>query len=348
MRALVIVAVLVGCHSSQPPPPSSSPGSGATGIKSEDVTFDDGVPGTVVRPAAAGTYPGVVLMAGSGPTDRDWNSPMLPGKNGSGKLLAEALARHGIIVLRFDKAGTGGNKHAITGNVTFDIYRDEGRAALAELRTLPGVDAKRLYVAGHSEGALHAARVAVAEGHSIAGLLLLSGTARTLEVILLAQIEHQLRMGMPAQADATVAALKQAFDDFSAGKPVDPTKVTPIKNLQVLVNSVTRPETAALSRGLFGFDPLPELSTIDVPVFVFNGAKDMQVDPVLDAKVLADTRKAANKDVTLFIAPDANHVLEHEPRPLAEINPGNVNYNADDRVIDDAALTALVDWLAKH
>ena len=63
--------------------------------------------GTVVRPAGPGPFPAVVMVAGSGPTDRDWNSPLLPGSNGSARLLAEALARAGIASLRYDKRASG-------------------------------------------------------------------------------------------------------------------------------------------------------------------------------------------------------------------------------------------------
>jgi uncharacterized protein len=63
--------------------------------------------GTVVMPEGAGPFPGVVLVAGSGPTDRDWNSPLLPGSNGSGRLLAEALGRAGFASLRYDKRASG-------------------------------------------------------------------------------------------------------------------------------------------------------------------------------------------------------------------------------------------------
>ena len=350
IRALVLTLAL-GCNASSTPPVAhgvpTDPAATMT-TTSEDITFNDGVPGTIVHPTAPGRYPGVIFMAGSGPTDRDWNSPVIPGKNGSGKLLAEALAAHGVVVLRFDKAGTGGNKHAITGDITFDIYRDEGRAALVELRRRPDVDPARLFVAGHSEGAYHAARVAAAEGHAIAGVLLLSGAGRTELSILLAQIDGQMRTAMPAQADATMSALKHAFDDFMAGKPVDPAAVTPIAGLQAVLRSATNPTTATLARGLLAFDPLPVLATIDVPVFVFNGEKDIQVDPAIDTKALVGARKAANKDVTEFLAPDANHVLEHETRARAELNGGNADYNTPERVLDAATVAAIAGWLAKH
>jgi uncharacterized protein len=63
--------------------------------------------GTLVRPSGPGPFPAVVMVAGSGPTDRDWNSPLLPGTNGSARLLAEAVARAGIASLRYDKRASG-------------------------------------------------------------------------------------------------------------------------------------------------------------------------------------------------------------------------------------------------
>ena len=353
-RALVVAIAIAGCQTPKqttdmphPATPSFAPAANMP-ITSEQVVFMDGnVPGTLVHPTAPGKYPGIIFMAGSGPTDRDWNSPLIADKKtASGKLLAEALAAHGAVVLRFDKAGVGGNKHVLTGGATFDIYRDEGRAALALLRQRPDVDAAHLFVAGHSEGAYHAARVAELEGPAIAGVLLLSGSGRTLEAILLAQIEHQLRTAMPDQADALMAALRGAFDDFAAGKTVDPDQVTQIPGLKMVLTSATAPATATLARGLLRFDPLPVVAKLDQPVFVYNGEKDIQVDPEIDAKALVKARRDANNDVTLFLAPDANHMLEHETRAKADIHPNDVGYNAPDRVLDDASVTAIVGWIA--
>src|SRR5262249_31339994 len=138
-------------------------------ITSEEVSFkvgDRSVPGTLVRPAT-GVWAGLVMIAGSGPTDRDWKSPMIAGANGSGKLVPQALAAKGVVVLRYDKAAIGGN--TMPGDqVVFETYLDEARAALAYLRTRAEVDGSHLVVVGHSEGGLHAIRVAIAEGGRIA------------------------------------------------------------------------------------------------------------------------------------------------------------------------------------
>jgi pimeloyl-ACP methyl ester carboxylesterase len=325
---------------------------GTAAIASEDVRFTVGtitVPGTIVGPSAPGRHPGLVLMAGSGPTDRDWNNPLIANRNGSGKLLAEALAARGIVVLRFDKAGVGGNKASL-GDVTFDIYVDEGRAALTLLRARADVDPAHVFLAGHSEGGIHAIRTALAEGDRLTGLVLLSSAGRTMRDILVDQVSRQLQTAAPAQAGALLGPFAKALDDFIAGKHVDPRTATSVPGLQNLLAAVTAPQAAKLSRGLISFDPAPAVAQVAIPVFVFNGQKDVQVDPEQDAKRLVAAR--AGKDVTLFLAPDANHVLEHEDKPLAALRADlaavQAGYNAADRVLDPAAVDAIAGWLLKH
>ncbi len=326
-----------------PPPKLAFDPRAKLDVASEDVVFENGnVPGTIVKPTAPGKYPGIILMAGSGPTDRNWNSPLIPATNGSGKLLAESLASHGAVVLRFDKAKVGGNKETVTAATTIDIYRDEGRAALALLRERHDVDAALLFVAGNSEGVIHAIRVAEAEGHAIAGILLLSGAGISLARELVAQVDVQMEKAMPAMKDATHTALQQALADVIAGKQVDPAAVSQIPGIQMLLRSLTAPDAAGLARTLLAFDPIADLPKVDVPVFVYAGEKDVQVDPEVNAKALA----AASSHATLFLAPDANHILEHEARAKADIGPADAKYNEPDRVLDQASADAIAQWIA--
>ena len=69
--------------------------------------FDIPVYGTITTPISTNAHPAVVFVAGSGPTDRNWCSPLLPGTNGSAKLLAEELASQGFVTLRYDKLASG-------------------------------------------------------------------------------------------------------------------------------------------------------------------------------------------------------------------------------------------------
>lgn len=335
---------------SELPAPSLIDPDGDFAITSEEVTFEaagHAVPGTLVRPDAPGPRPALVLMAGSGPTDRNWNNPLLPGDNGSAKLLAEALAKRGLVVLRFDKAGVGANKASLEG-ATFDIYRDEGVAALALLRARPDVAKDRLYLAGHSEGGMHAIRVALQEGTAIGGLLLLSASGRSMTALILSQLEPQLRTALPASADAELTAIKTAFSDFVAGKPVDATKVSKIPQLQQLVQAIVNPATASLSRSMVGWDPLPELAKVGLHILVYNGGRDIQVSPELDAKVLA----RANPQAELVIVETADHVLKHETRSMQELRASlplvQSQMNAADRTLDPATLDAITNWLIAH
>ncbi len=309
------------------------------------------VPGTLVRPVAPGKFPAIVLFAGSGPTDRDWNSPLIKTKNGSGKLLAEALASHGAVVLRFDKAMVGDNTTSLAGK-TLDVYVDETRAALAYLRSRAEVDPSHLYIAGHSEGGLHAIRTALAEDSHIAGLVLLSAAGRSLRDIVIAQITAQIARAAPDQVEAVVGPFRKALDAFIAGQAVDPKTATPIPGLQNLLASLVAPASAELARGLLTADPLAAIAKVEVPIFIYNGERDVQVDPELDAKALAAAARRTNHDVTLFLAPEADHVLKHETRSLDELRAHlaelEVDYNSPDRGLDEATVAAIVGWLAKH
>src|SRR6202022_1473257 len=93
--------------------------------------------GTLVRPSGPGPFPAVVMVAGSGPTDRDWNSPLLPGANGSARLIAEELARTGIASLRYDKRASGPhareNVPLLIGKVSMQSHVDELAGAVRTL-----------------------------------------------------------------------------------------------------------------------------------------------------------------------------------------------------------------------
>jgi uncharacterized protein len=305
---------------------------------------------TITHPTAPARYPGIVLIAGSGPTDRDWNSKLIATHNGSGKLLGDALAAHGAVVFRFDKAATGKTTVRLS-DITLDTFRDEALAGLAALRARPDVDSSRLFIAGHSEGGLHALRAALVPGTQLRGVILLSAPGRSLITVLLGQIEHQLRDAMPSGADAELATLRAAFADFTAGRPVDTQQASKIPALQQLVASFVAPDNAKVLRPMAALEPAQLVAQVAVPVLVVNGEKDIQVDPDLDAGALANARRSTDLDVTVFLAPDADHVLKHEPKTIAELrgNPHATQdgYNAPDRVLDPQLVDAIVAWIAK-
>src|SRR5262249_44073485 len=134
------------------------------------------LPGTLRIPEAAGGIACVVFFAGSGPTDRDWLSPLLPGTNGSGRQLAEGLAAKGIGSLRFDKVGSGKNMEHLEV-LSLEHYVEEAALAFDFLAARP--ECTRVFLLGHSEGVFHATGAALARqsSPSFGGLVLLAGAS---------------------------------------------------------------------------------------------------------------------------------------------------------------------------
>jgi pimeloyl-ACP methyl ester carboxylesterase len=357
--ALLVVAACSGTDKPLPQKPSDAPNAIAVEAKyeveTEDVEIDAGshtFEGTITAPKAPGKWPAILLHAGSGPTDRDWNSMLIPTKNGSGALLANELSKHGAVVLRFDKLGTGKNVPKPGEELTLDRYRDDAYAALDVLRKRPNVRPEAIYLAGHSEGGLHVTRLAQIQ--KVAGIVYLSSLSRPEGETMLAQLEKQLHnpsaMLSDKAIDQEMDGLRTAFADFIAGKPVDPQKAARIPKLQQLVQSVINPATASLMKPLLAFDNAAEAAKLTGPFFVFAGGKDLQIDLERDAKHLEKSLRDAGRDVTFHLSPDADHVLKHETKTLEQLRADPLtaqnSYNADGRVLDEDFVKALVDWLA--
>jgi hypothetical protein len=152
--------------------------------------------GTLVRPFGPGPFPAVVMVAGSGPTDRDWNSPLLPGTNGSARLLAEALARAGIASLRYDKCASGPhareNVPLLIGKISMQSHVDELAGAVRTLASQAYVRSGRIFALANSKGTLHALNYHL---HSpeipFAGLVLTGPSGRAVGTVARSQLAAQ-------------------------------------------------------------------------------------------------------------------------------------------------------------
>ncbi len=319
---------------------------------SEEVTFDAAgrtIHGTISRPKGDGKSPGLMLIAGSGPTDRNWNSPLMQGKNGSGRLLAEAITRAGFVVLRYAKLGTG--KTAPTPKVTFEDYEAEQTAGFSFLRKHASVDASRTFLAGHSEGGVHAIRVAAKIDPPPTGLLLLASAGRRFRDIVYGQIEAQYaKGGMPPEAVTKIMKpFGDALDDIIAGKEVDAKKASDAPGVRDLVTAFSTLQAVGFGRVILGYDPTEGIKKLKMPILVVNGQKDIQVSPEKDAKRLEQAAKdGGNADVTLKLFPDANHVFKHEKLPFEELQPGvSAKYNAAGP-LDAESSKGITGWLTSH
>ena len=218
--------------------------------------------GTLVRPSGAGPFPAVVMVAGSGPTDRDWNSQLLPGSNGSARLIAETLAQAGVASLRYDKRASG--RHAretmrtLIGKMSMLSHLDELAGAVSALASQQFVRADYIFALGNSEGTLHALNYQIHHpAIPLAGLVLIAPPGRSVGAVARSQLAAQA-VGIP-NGDELMALYDAAIARFMAGEPMNPDPALP-KGVQTLLQSLElqqpplRPRTMA---GRCGFSAEP-------------------------------------------------------------------------------------------
>jgi len=248
--------------------------------------------GTLERPLSSAPVPVALLIAGSGPTDRDGNSAMLKGANNSLKLLAAALATEGVASLRYDKRGVGGSAGAGSGGeaeLRFETYIDDAVLWGRKLRADPRFSS--LTLVGHSEGSLIGMVAARKVGAD--AFVSLAGAGRNVREIILEQVKPQLP---PELFKATEDILKQ----LAAGTTVE--NVPPA--LHVLFRASIQPYMISWLR----YDPAKELAALSVPVLIAQGTTDIQAKAE-DARLLAKANPAAK----LLLVEGMNHVLKAVP-----------------------------------
>ncbi|MRX07517.1 alpha/beta fold hydrolase [Pseudoduganella sp. FT25W] len=245
--------------------------------------------GTELTPdGVTGKVPVVLLHSGSGPTDRDGNSTMLPGPNDSLKMVAEGLARHGIASIRYDKRAIGASALPVwkEENLRLDDYVSDAAAWLHKLRADPRFS--RVVMAGHSEGAQIAAE-ACAQGGADA-CVLIAGAGHTLDEILHDQLKDKLPPPLMAESDRILASLK----DGKAVAQVPP----PLMSLY-------HPSVQPYLISSFQHDPRKAIAALNMPVLILQGTNDIQVSQD-EAKALS----AAAPKARLVIIEGMNHVLK--------------------------------------
>lgn len=303
---------------------------------------------TLTQVSAKGRRPAVVFVAGSGPTDRNWNSPLLPGSNGSGKLLAEALALAGFVTLRYDKRASGphGRENAarLMGKASLQSHVDELAGAVAALVDRPEVDLDRIFALTNSEGAVHALNYQrQATEHCFAGLVLTGVPGRSMADTMRSQVVPQLQAlpngeDLIRQYDATIA-------DILAGRPVEVDPSLP-EGLRNLFASLTSPANNPFTQELLAVDPAELLRDVPEPVLIVIGKKDIQANWQADGRAL-EAALDGRDNVTFAYPENANHILKYEPKARERLLPSEVaaNYNAADRHLDPDALAAIETWL---
>ncbi len=308
--------------------------------------------GTLTIPAGSGPFPAALLVAGSGPQNRDeslaGHSPYL--------VLADYLTRKGVVVLRYDKRGIGKSTGDFSTATTEDFAADAADA-FAYLKSRKEVASSKIGILGQSEGGLIAPIVAGhgAENAVVAWIVLLAAPAQTGEKVMLEQSEAIAgAAGMPqAQVLRSLDFDRQAYELVRTEKD----SAILEKKLEAMVASSGMAEGAVPAsvqaqihmlsslwfRYFLDYDPLPALQKVKCPVLALNGERDLQVIAKQNLALIQKTlEEAGNKDVTAREMPQLNHLFQHaESGTPAE-------YGAIEETISPEVLQVIGDWIAKH
>ena len=252
--------------------------------------------GTITRPAApTGPLPAVVLIGGSGPTDRDETAFGIPVFGH----LARGLVEAGFAVVRYDKRGVG-QSGGRAESVTLSDYAEDARAVVRWLEKQQGIDRNRLAVVGHSEGASVGMLLASREKR-VKALVLVAGMGTTGADLILEQQRHALdvmqvpdaeRQEKIALQEKIHAAVLKGGDWAGVPEPVRRTADTP------------------WFQSLLAFDPARIMKDVDQPVLVVQGELDTQVPPHHADKLLAMAEGRKRKVAAqLLKVPGVNHLL---------------------------------------
>ena len=275
------------------------------------------IEGTLTIPLAAERMPVALIIAGSGPTDRDGNGPLI--KTDTYKQLAHALSLHKIAALRYDKRGVGKSMAAMKSEkeLRFDDYVQDAREWIAWMR-----QDKRftgIILIGHSEGSL-VGMLAAQEG--VDRFISLAGAGFSADSILKQQLGAQ-----PLLRERSFSII----DSLKAGLTV--AQVPP------MLFTVFRPSVQPYMISWFKYDPAIIIARLNIPVLILQGTNDLQIN-VADAERL----HAANAKSELVILDGVNHVL----KKVADMAENQRSYRDPALLLDERLVNAIVGFTKRR
>ncbi len=284
MSRLAVLLLLLVCSFAQAATPS---------VLQRPLSLDTGqgvLQGSLLLPRSQTPPPVVLIIAGSGPTDRDGNNPAV-GRIDILRRLALQLAAQGIASVRYDKRGVAASLAATPDERDLSVERYVADAVAWSHKIKADPRFGPLILLGHSEGALIAS---LAAGPADAdGVIALAGSGRPVDQVLREQLAEQL----PADQLKRVQA---ALEQLKAGHQVS--------QVPAALKDILRPSVQPYLISLFRQDPAAAFGKLTIPALIIQGRNDIQVSPA-DAKAL----QAAKPDAQLALIDGMNHMLRISP-----------------------------------
>jgi len=318
----------------------------------EEVTFPGAsgavkLAGTLSVPDGQGPFPAVVLIGGTGPGTRD--------ENGFGHklflVLADALNRRGIAVLRYDKRGVG----ASSGNfetATIPDFASDAEAAVTFLKSRPGIAPDHIGLIGHSEGGAIAPMIAVRNASARFTVLMAGPGMRIGRLLNVQNAKIAEASGMPEdQIAKKTAFFNKLYTDLAADE--SGTRALPIAQADIAqgvqdhliraenADALARQLTSPWARQAFNYDPIPTLRALRTPVLVLDGSRDLFVPPEENLSAIRGALRR-NPDATIIELPNINHMFQ-----TAKIGTPAESIDIEETVAP-AALKVITDWVVAH
>jgi pimeloyl-ACP methyl ester carboxylesterase len=287
--------------------------------------------GTLSVPVAKDPVPVALFIAGSGPTDRDGNNPMM--KNNSLKFLGDTLNKLGIATLRYDKRGIAASKNAMKKetDIRFNMLVDDAAALIKQLKADKRFS--KVIVVGHSEGSTIGLQAASMGGAD--AMISIAGPGKSADKVLRDQLNASLD---PAKAvnEQAAAQMKQSrelanlfLDTLSRGDT--------LHNPPANMNALFRPSVQPYLISWFKYDPQQLIKQLKIPVLIVQGNTDLQVT-VADAMLLLK----ANPEAKVLVIDKMNHVLKHSE---ADPRSNHATYIDPTLPVVPDLVTAIVDFI---
>jgi uncharacterized protein len=313
----------------------------------KNVAAHNQLAGTLSVPNGKGPFPAVVLISGTGHNTRDedvWGHKVF-------LVLADALTREGIAVLRYDKRGVGGSSGDYDAATTADFTSD-AQAAVAWLKTQPQIDARRIGVLGHSEGGIIAPAVAAADKSVAFVVMIAAPCIRGDRLFVLQSAMTAKAYGAP---DDYIAKRKVFDQELYSAIISAPSESAALDSAKALVaqgvadnivdakeaETLAKDDTTPWERYFLAYDPAPTLARLTVPVLVLNGSLDVQVPANENLEAARDALRN-NPNATIIELPGMNHLLQDAKTGAPS------EYNDIEETMSPTALKIITDWLSRR